>query len=272
MDFFVIVELSLVIFGITAFLSLFGKGGGEFFVPIMLAFSVPFQKAATSSLFILVFSGLSMTHIYHKNKMINWPLVALLIVISSITSFIGGLYSHLIPTIYLKLSFSILLFISAIFIAKPIHKKEDKEDSMDNETKKWGGLYWKNTFEDDDYYINLLVLPIVAIIAFIAGSVGISGGGVIVPLLILIGGLPLRVAFAANAVLVFANSLAGFFGHGLAGEFDPMLAVPLGVAGFLGGQVGSRYAKRIHVENLRILFVLILLVAAVWMLLRALCF
>ena len=268
MDFLMILGLSIVIFGLTAFLSLFGKGGGEFFVPIMLAFAIPFQEAATSSLFILIFSGLSMTHVYHKHRMINWPLVALLIVISSVMSFLGGFFSHLISPIYLKLTFSILLFVSAIFIAKPVHKKDPDETNAEIENRKVSKLYWKNTFEDDDYYINLLVLPIVAVIAFIAGSVGISGGGVIVPLLIVIGGLPLRVAFAANAVLVFANSFAGFLGHGLAGEFNPELAIPLGTAGFLGGQIGSRFAKRVHVKHLRALFVVILLIAAVWMLIR----
>ena len=268
MELYIILGLSVIIFGLTAFLSLFGKGGGEFFVPIMIAFSVPFQEAATASLFILIFSGLSMTHVYHKNKMINWPLVALLIVISSIMSFLGGFFSHFIPPLYLKLTFSALLFLSAIFIAKPIHKRNYKDNLSSVNNKKASRLYWKNTFEDEEYYINLLVLPIVAIIAFIAGSVGISGGGVIVPLLIIVGGLPLRVAFAVNAVLVFANSLAGFFGHGLAGEFNPELAIPLAVAGFLGSQVGSRYAKKVHVKHLKILFVMILLIAAIWMLVR----
>ena len=268
MGYLIIIGLSLVIFGLTAFLSLFGKGGGEFFVPIMLAFAISFQEAATASLFILIFSGLSMTYIYHKHRMINWPLVALLIVISSVMSFLGGFFSHLIPVVYLKLTFSILLLISAIFIAKPIHKKNLGGTNEGVATKKTSKLYWKNTFNGEEYYINLLVLPIVAVIAFIAGSVGISGGGVIVPLLIIVGGLPLRVAFAANAVLVFANSLFGFLGHGLAGEFNPELAIPLGIAGFLGGQVGSRYAKKIHVRHLRLLFVAILLVAAIWMLFR----
>jgi len=268
MSFLVIIVLSIVIFALTAFLSLFGKGGGEFFVPIMLAFSIPFQEAATSSLFILMFSGLSMTHVYHKNKMINWPLVALLVVISSVMSFLGGFFSHLIPVVYLKLTFSILLLVSAVFIAKPIHKKTHEEKANNCRIRKTSRLYWKSTFEGNEYYINLLVLPIVAIIAFIAGSVGISGGGVIVPLLIIIGGLPLRVAFAANAVLVFANSFAGFFGHGLAGEFNPELTIPLGIAGFLGGQVGSRYAKKVHIKHLKALFVLILVIAAVWMLIK----
>ncbi len=264
MDLLTIVSITIIVFLLTTFLSLFGKGGGEFFVPIMLAFSVPFGEASTSSLFILIFSGLSMTIVYHRNRMINWPLVALLIVITSIMSFIGGFFEHLIPSLYLKLTFSILLFISAIFIAKPIHKQK-RERKISNSR-----LYWKNIFEGEEYYINLIVLPITAIIAFIAGSVGISGGGVIVPLLIIIGGLPLRVAFAVNAVLVLGNSVAGFLGHGLAGEFNPELAIPLALAGFIGGQIGSRYAKKVHLKHLKALFVMILLVAAIWMLLRAL--
>ncbi len=255
-----IIIVSIIVFLLTAFLSLFGKGGGEFFVPIMLAFEIPFGVASTSSLFILIFSGLSMTIVYHRNRMINWPLVALLIVITSAMSFIGGFFEHLIPSLYLKITFSLLLFISAIFIAKPVHKQA-------REMKK-PRFYWKNTFENEEYYINLLVLPITGIIAFIAGSVGISGGGVIVPLLIIIGGLPLKVAFAVNAVLVFGNSFAGFLGHGLAGEFSPELAIPLAVAGFIGSQIGSRYAKKVHVRHLKVLFVIILVFAGLWMLLR----
>jgi len=266
MDLFTILIISLIIFGITSILSLFGKGGGEFFVPILLAFSVPFNQAATASLFILLFSGMSMTYVYHKQKMINWPLVGFLIVISSIMSFIGGFFAHLIPAIYLKILFAAVLLVSAVFIAKPIHKKDSSVEAK-KQTSKW---YWKNTFEGEEYYLNLLVLPLVGVIAFIAGSVGISGGGIIVPLLIVVGGLPLKVAFAVNAVLVFANSLSGFLGHGLAGEFNPMLAIPLAIAGFSGGQIGSRYAKRVHTEHLKKAFIFILVFAAIWMLANAL--
>ena len=266
MDLFTIMIISLVIFGLTSILSLFGKGGGEFFVPILLAFSVPFNQASTASLFILLFSGMSMTYVYHKHKMINWPLVGFLIVISSTMAFIGGFFAHLILTIYLKVLFASILLVSAVFIAKPINKKDPNIETK-KKTSKW---YWRNTFEDDEYYLNWLVLPLVGVIAFIAGSVGISGGGIIVPLLIIVGGLPIKVAFAANAALVFANSLSGFLGHGLAGEFNPTLAAPLAIAGFLGGQVGSRFAKKAPTEHLKKAFIFVLVFAAIWMLVNAL--
>jgi len=198
--------------------------------------------------------------------MINWSLAAFLILISSIMSFLGGFYAHLIPVLYLKILFATILLISAFFIAKPVSEKNQNFELKNK--RSW--FYWKNSFEGKNYYLNLGVIPIVGIIAFIAGSVGISGGGVIVPLLIIVGGLPLKVAFATNAVLVFSNSLFGFLGHNLAGEFNLTLDVPLAIAGFSGGQIGSRFAKKVQTKHLRITFVFILVFAAIWMLFNAL--
>jgi len=52
----VIIPSVIVIFSVAVVLSIFGKGGGEFYVPLLLTLSIPFQIAAGASLLCLIFS------------------------------------------------------------------------------------------------------------------------------------------------------------------------------------------------------------------------
>jgi len=70
-----------------------GKGGDEFFVPVFVTAGIPFQQAATSSLFILMVSGASMMLIYHKKALIDWKTGTAVIVTSGSGSFFGGFIS-----------------------------------------------------------------------------------------------------------------------------------------------------------------------------------
>ena len=71
-----------------------------------------------------------------------------------------------------------------------------------------------------DVHIFYLVVPI-AVAAFLAGMVGISGGGLIVPIAVILGGIPIgRIAMVTNTFLVLASSSMGFLGHAVNGRVD----------------------------------------------------
>ncbi|OQX56702.1 MAG: hypothetical protein B5M53_00060 [Candidatus Cloacimonas sp. 4484_209] len=54
------------LFLIAIVLSMFGKGGGEFYVPILVTAGIAYQQAATTSLFILMVSGTIMMAVFHR--------------------------------------------------------------------------------------------------------------------------------------------------------------------------------------------------------------
>ncbi|MGQ9573521.1 MAG: sulfite exporter TauE/SafE family protein [Dehalococcoidia bacterium] len=76
-------------------------------------------------------------------------------------------------------------------------------------------------------------------IGFISGLLGVGGGILIVPLLILMG-YPTKIAAASTAFAVVFSSASGFAGHAASGHYDIALMVVTAVAVIIGSQVGAR--------------------------------
>ena len=134
---------------------------------------------------------------------------------------------------------------------------------------KGGFGVWARKLGDNTYYINMLYITLpVAAAAFTAGMVGISGGGLIIPICVLFGGVPIRIAMGTNTFLVLISSSMSFMGHLIRGGFNPILGAILGCAVIIGAQMGSRFHVRLNEKTLRRAFSMILVAAAAWMLLK----
>lgn len=122
---------------------------------------------------------------------------------------------------------------------------------------------------DHEYDIPLLiVIPTVFVIGFIAGMVGISGGGLIVPLLIIIGNMPMRLSFATNSMMVLFSATTGFIGRGLSVGIDWKFNITMATFAALGSLIGSHFSTKVKTENLKKIFVYVILFAAVWMIIK----
>ncbi len=247
---------------ITSFIfSMFGRGGGDFYLPIILTFlPINYYTAAGISLFLIVVQGLSMTLIYHKkHRLIDWKLAIILGSIIALSSFLGGVLSYKIPEIYLKLSFSCFLLISSYLLYRNY-----------NLTIKYSRIgLWKREAVGITYTVNLLYIVFPVLLAsFMASMSGISGGGLIIPICTLFGGVPLRIAMGTNTFLVLISSSMGFIGHLTRGGFDLSLGIKLVLMVILGSQLGSRIHIKIKEEKLRKGFSIILVIAALWMLIK----
>ena len=90
----------------------------------------------------------------------------------------------------------------------------------------------------------------------LTGLVGVGGGFLIVPALVLLGGLPMKQAVGTSLVIIAMNSLAGLLGH--LGSDAPDLTVILlfVVAGLIGVIAGERLARVLNPDQLRTGFAL----------------
>ena len=95
--------------------------------------------------------------------------------------------------------------------------------------------------------------------------VGIAGGILRLPAMVLLDGVPMRVAVGASALMVSITALAGFSGHLVAGHFEPRWAFPLALAAFSGAQAGSRISLELDEARVRRAFAVILFGVACWM-------
>ena len=126
--------------------------------------------------------------------------------------------------------------------------------------------YWHRKYRDQEYVVNLwLVLPITAAVGLAAGAVGISGGSFKVPLMVLLCGVPMRIAIGTSSAMVAVTALMGFMGHAANGHFDAGWAVPVAFAAVLGGAIGGKFAIKIKPEKLKKVFAYTTPAAAIFM-------
>lgn len=253
----------ILMFVIAGIFSILGRGGGEFYLPILISFlSIPYFDIATVSLFAIFLQSAGMLLIYgSKHKLVDWPLAISLAVIVGIFAFLGGYLSFGLKPSYLKGTFAVLLLISAYLMwkGKGVQGKPGKF-----------GVWHRAMITPEgkvEYDMNfLLIIVPTAIIAFIAGAVGISGCGMIIPVCIILGAVPLRIAIGSNALLLLTSTGTSFFGHALRGQTPWELAIVLSLATLGGGLIGSRMHVKINEKTVKYSFIIILIVAAFWML------
>lgn len=99
----------------------------------------------------------------------------------------------------------------------------------------------------------------------ISAMLGVGGGIVMVPVMHLGMGVPLRVATATSNLMIGVTASAAAIVYLARGGIDPYVVGPVAVGVFVGASVGSRAAHRIDVRWLRMLFVVVLLYSAVLM-------
>ncbi len=95
----------------------------------------------------------------------------------------------------------------------------------------------------------------------VGGGLGVGGGIVLVPLLVL-AGLDRHRAHATSLAAIVLIAAMGAASFGISGEIDVVVGVTVGIGGILGSVVGATVMHRISARSLTIVFAIVLLVAA----------
>jgi uncharacterized membrane protein YfcA len=253
--------MSIIVLVIAVSMSMVGKGGGNFYVLAMVLAGTSMHSAATASQLIMMGTSVASMIVFSKHKKVDWKLALIIDPPTDIMAFFGGYFAGNIEGTTLKLMFAILLVVISVFMLIPV---KEKPITLKN---KFG--YWNRTFGDYKYTVNLWVtLPITAIVGFFAGAIGISGGAFKVPLMVMLCGIPMEIAVGTSSAMVAVTALMGFIGHSINGDFDPTLAIPLTVVAVVGGLIGSKFAIKSKPKNLKKIFAVTNLVAAIVMMIN----
>lgn len=252
-----------IIFVLTIVMIMSGRGGGNFYVAALVLSGVAMHTASTTSQFILLFSALTGAIVFKKAKTMSWPLVIFFGGLNSSMAFFGGLVAHSFEGMTLKILLAVLLFIAGVAMLFP------ERPARKEPVSRFG--FWNIHEGDNDYVINLwLAVPLTLFTGFFSGMVGISGGSFLVPLMVIGCGVPMRTAVGTATAMLAATAFTGFIGNALHGGFDPVLAIPSGIAAILGGYLGGKVALKTKPKSLKTLSGILTIIAAVFMLANAL--
>jgi len=253
---------SVIIPAVAILMAMTGRGGGNFYVPLLVAVGAPMLEAATSAQLILVAAALAATLVFHKRRTIDWKLVLVIDPPTDVMAFVGGFYANRFAGLSLKFIFAGLLTLASFFMLRPVKERNESDK------KRFG--FWERSFEEHHYVVNLwLTLPITALVGFVAGMVGISGGSFKVPLMVLACGVPMRIAVGSSSAMVAVTALCGFSGHALAGDLNLNWAFPVAALGAVGGLIGGKISVKTNQERLKRIFAYTTLAAAAFMALNS---
>jgi uncharacterized membrane protein YfcA len=256
-----IVLLFTVFFIVSVVFMMFGQGGGAVYVPMLLAFGFPLYSCAATSQALIVVATLSALIVFHRAGYVDWTLALIVEPPTNLGAFLGGYLSPYFPEVFSKLAFACIILIGAYFMIRPIG---NGEISPDIRKDRWFCI--KRNTGDESYSLNLLaIIPLMILAGFVAGMLGVGGGLIKLPALVLLGGVPMKTAVGSSSLMVGITALTGLLGHAMAGHFKPKLAFVLGAAVLAGSQIGARLGVMIDKKRHKKYFGLLLIFIACWM-------
>ncbi len=234
--------LMLIFFIIALFYSSAGFGGGSSYLAVLALFGLDQEIIKSTALLcnIVVVSG--GTYLFYQEGYLNLKKVWPLIILSIPLAYLGGSIALATQTFYQLLG--ITLLIASVFMLLPINKNKSQEFNNQN---------------------LLLNGGIGGGIGFLSGLVGIGGGIFLSPLLHLSRWDKAKVIAATSSLFILVNSLAGLLGQVSNPAFSIQwrFILPLLLAVFLGGQIGSRLSStRLNSQRIRQVTALLILVVA----------
>jgi uncharacterized membrane protein YfcA len=255
--------VATVVFVLAVLMTMTGRGGGNFYVLVMVLAGQAIHQAATTGQLILMLSALTGMLIFHKHKLVDWKLALVIDPPTDVMAFVGGYFSAYVSGITLKFLLAGLLVLAGFLMLVKV------KDRPITASKRFG--YWHRRYGNEEYIVNLwIAIPIAAAVGLAAGAVGISGGSFKVPLMVLLCGVPMRIAVGTASAMVAITALMGFAGHAISGHFDPLWAIPVACAGLLGGMIGGKLAIKTRPKKLKMIFAFTTLAAAIVMAVNAL--
>ena len=238
--------------------SLMGIGGGTLYTPLQVFFGIGIHEAAATSLFLIFILPLSATRVYRKAGKIDWRMALVLECATVAGGISGGFSSQFIPSQLLAVILAAALALASLSMLHPagnLHPHLTRGDS-------W--YLWHRRCCGEGYVVNLLVaLPVSFVAGALSGMVGIGGGVLKVPMMVLLFGVPMDIAIATSGLMVGITAAGGFAGHLAAGHWDWRMSLILAPGVFAGAWFGAHAMLRLNKRMLRKAFGVLMLIVAV---------
>ncbi|MCC5580191.1 sulfite exporter TauE/SafE family protein [Microtetraspora sp. AC03309] len=219
-----------VVVGLT--LGLFGGGGSILTVPLLVYLAgVPAKAAIAMSLFVVAVTSAVSAVGHARAGRIRWKTGLIFGVAGMAGAYGGGLIGPHLPSAVLLAAFALMMLATAAAMIRG-----------------------RTVPERASAHTDLPIAHVLAegvVVGLVTGLVGAGGGFLVVPALVLLGGMPMSMAVGTSLVVIALKSLAGLAGYLQTVPIDWTTALPVTAAAVVGGLVGGRLAGRIQADRLR---------------------
>ena len=211
----------VVILIIAGVFSMFGKGGGSLYTPVLVMLGLAIGPAISTALFLNLVTALTATIVFQRNKLIDYRFCLVFLPGTVLGSLLGAVLSARAPKNLLLGIFSVFLFAVGFLL-------------LASEKEKPGGVARKLTAG-----LTGLITLFSFGVGVLSSLIGVGGGLIIFPFLVLYMKYPAQMAAGANSLIVTVSSLVGTIGHFALGHMEIRFLAVTTLACVLGSAVGS---------------------------------
>ena len=204
---------------------LIGLGGGLIMIPLMIGvLKLSQHQAHGTSLVALIFTGMAGALVYGLQGNIDFLAAGSMAVTAIVTARAGANYAHALPGWKLRRAFgAFLIFCAALMVIKP---------------------YLHVIGGNHPVYVNTIIFLMTGTVTgFLSGMMGVGGGTIMVPAMVLLAGFGQHMAQGTSLMVMVPLGVAGALAHyqlgNIAKGFLPGLIPGILLGGVLGGHVAN---------------------------------
>jgi uncharacterized membrane protein YfcA len=217
--------------GVGVALGMLGGGGSILTVPLLVYVAgLDAKEAIATSLFVVGVTSAVGAFSHARAGRVRWRTGLLFGAAGMAGAYAGGRVAEYLPGSLLLVAFGLMMLATAVAM---LRGRRAPEGTVHTE------------------------LPLLhvglhgVVVGVVTGLVGAGGGFLVVPALVLLGGLPMGAAVGTSLVVIAMKSAAGLAGYLHSVQIDWGLALAVTAAAVLGSVLGGRLVGRVDPDVLR---------------------
>lgn len=247
--------LLAVVVGIS--MGLLGAGGSVLTVPIFVyVLGVAPKPAIAMSLGVVGATALVAMLTRLRGTSVSFRVAAVFGPATMVGAYFGAYLATLIPGRLQLVGFALVLLTSAVMILRSARGEGVAPPAEASGEQKM------------DAAMAALLVTLGLSVGVLTAVIGVGGGFIIVPALVLIARLPMRLAVGTSLVIIAMNALSGFAGYLGRIEIDWTLVATFTLLAAGGTVVGSFWSDRVPQARLKQGFAVMLILVAIYVLYR----
>ncbi|PAX52155.1 sulfite exporter TauE/SafE family protein [Brunnivagina elsteri] len=229
-----------------------GIGGGTILVPIQIALGYPPIKAVATSSLAIVITAISGSIQNWRMGYLSFNRVIALGLPAVITAQLGVEIAAKIPSYILLTAFGLLLLLNIYLVE--LRKRLSQKQGQNQE-------------QNFNPFLARIFTGGVA--GVLAGTFGVGGGVIMVPLQILLLGEAIKVAIQTSLGVIIITAISATIGHAAKGNILWTEGIILGLGGLVGAQISTRFLPKLPDHVVSIAFRSLLAILSVYIFFQA---
>lgn len=258
--------------------SMVGLGGGIIMVPALtMVYGVDIKTAISASLVSMIATSVMASSVFAKKDLIHFKLGLILITTTIVGSFAGSYLAIFLRGPVLMMLFATLMVIAAFSMVYRIYRRPDNDNPSPDEnidhSSGFLDIQGKYSLEGPTrvYVVHRVPANIVlsTFAGCLSGMLGVGGGIIQVPIMHMVGRVPIKIATATSSFMIGFTGLAGALIYFLHDQISPVITASMVIGIIAGSYLGSRVAVKAQSIVISWILILALLITSTRMFAKA---